>query len=126
MPDSIRPVAALLQSLDALYRNQRQIVLGDYLLVDMAVVSSAACGQGLYRKLRTFVHQHGCNAGFKWVVGELSSAATQRVCVADFGHKICAEIDYRSFEYSGQRPFSTISDPRSILLVEGELEPPGV
>jgi len=88
----------------------------------MAVVSSSYRHRGVYRRLREVVHCVGHNAGFKRVVGELSSAATQRVCVAEFGHTVCAEIHYDAFEFSGRRPFCLIRDPCSIQLVEGELK----
>ena len=122
MPECVKPVSALLQRLDTLYRQQRQITPGDTLLVDMAVVGKGVRGRGLYRKLREVVHHHGYSAGFRRVAGELSSAATQHVCVTEFGHKVCVEIDYEAFEFSGHRPFSVIRDPRSIQLVEGELK----
>lgn len=121
MPECMKPVSALLQKLDSLYREGRCIEPGDYLLVDMVAVSSEVRNRGIYRTLRQAVHQIGYDAGFKWVVGELSSAATQRVCRSEFGHTVRVEINYQNFEFCGRRPFALIGDPDSIQLVEGKL-----
>lgn len=120
-PESVKPINALLQQLDKSYRETRRIIPGQFILVDMAIVSPGARGRSIYQKLREAAHLVARNAGYKWAVGELSSAATQRVCVNKFGHKVCAEIEYSSFEYSGRRPFSTIQAPPSIQLVEADL-----
>jgi len=120
-PDSLKPINALLRSLDHHYRETRRAVAGQCMLVDMAVVSPDASGRGIYQSLREAAHVVGKNAGFKRVVGELSSAATQHVCVNKLGHRVCAEIEYASFEYAGRRPFAAIQEPRSIQLVEAEL-----
>jgi len=91
------------------------------MLVDMAVVSSMARGQGIYRKLRESAHLIGREAGFSRVIGELSSAATQQLCINRLKHKVCAEIVYSTYEYKNQKPFASIKEPKSIVLVEGDL-----
>jgi len=121
VPDKLKPVNAILDSLDEIYRKNRQLRAGQCMLVDMAVVTHAERGQGIYRKLREAAHRVGKDAGFSLVVGELSSAATQRLCVNRFKHKVCAEIEYSEFAYNGDTPFASINIPNSILLVEGEL-----
>lgn len=121
VPSSLKPINALLQQLDDQYRRTLEIVPGQHMLIDMAVVKPSAGGQGIYRSLREAAHQLGRESGFKYVVGELSSAATQHLCTQRLGHKVCAEIAYASFDYQGQRPFATIKEPPSIMLVEGEL-----
>jgi len=120
-PDRLKPVNALLSSLDDMYRKHRQLPVGQYMLVDMAVVSPNARRRGIYSMLRETAHRIGREAGFSRVVGELSSAATQQLCVNRFKHKVCAEIEYSSFKYKGQYPFSAIKKPKSIVLVEGKL-----
>nr|MBX2838286.1 hypothetical protein [Gammaproteobacteria bacterium] len=61
-------------------------------------------------------------AGFRSVVGELSSSATQHLCINKFGHTVQAEIAYESFMYEGENPFSKIKEPPSIILAEGDLK----
>jgi len=121
VPNRLKPVNALLKSLDNLYRKNRQIQKGQFMLVDMAAVSPIARGQGIYTKLRKAAHCVGREAGFSVVVGELSSAVAQQLCINKLNHKVCAEIMYSTFEYKGQRPFATIKSPKSIVLVEGRL-----
>ena len=121
VPAKLKPLAALLEELDRSYRKQRPMILGQSMFVDMAVVSPDATGRGIYRGLRETAHRIGRDVGFKRVIGKLSSAATQHVCVSRFGHRVCAEIEYASFLYRGQKPFAKICDPVSIQLVEGEL-----
>jgi len=121
VPDKLKPVNALLNRLDEMYRNNRQLETGQCMLVDMAVVIENARGQGIYRKLRESAHQIGRKAGYTLVVGELSSTATQQLCVSRFNHKVCAEIEYSSYKYKEHYPFSTIETPRSIILAEGNL-----
>jgi len=121
IPDSLKPVNALLSSLEETYRKNRQPHPGQYMLVDMAVVTPTARGQGIYRKLREAVHRVGREAGYSYVVGELSSTATQQLCINRFNHKVCAEIEFSSFKYQDQKPFSTITSPKCIVLVEGKL-----
>jgi len=121
VPKKLKPVNAILANLDNLYRKNQRLQAGDCMLVDMAVVTPDARKLGIYSELRKAAHRLGREAGFTRVVGELSSAATQRLCVDRLNHKVCAEIEYASFEYEGQTPFSSISTPKSILLTEGAL-----
>lgn len=122
IPDTLKPINALLQDLDNIYRGTQRVTAGQCLLVDMAIVSPLARGLSVYSRMREAIHMVGRAVGFTKVVGELSSAATQHVCINKFGHRVCAEIEYASFEYSGRRPFAKIKEPLSIQLVEGELK----
>ncbi len=117
----MQPLLALLAELDRTYRNHRQIVADQILLVDMAVVSPVASGLGLYRRLRETVHDHGRRCGFERVVGELSSAATQHVCIDVFNHQVIGRVNFATFVHDGQRPFSALIDPPDVVLVEGKL-----
>jgi len=122
-PDSMKPINAILNDLDSIYRKKRpQLQYGQCMLVDIAAVSPASRGKGIYRLLRETAHQLGREKGFNYVVGELSSMATQRLCVDRFKHEIIAEIEYSTYEFMSRLPFSEIRTPQSILLVEGELE----
>lgn len=121
VPPELHAVNALLRKLENIYRLNRQLVPGKYMLIDMAIVKPTVRGSGVYRKLRESAHQVGREAGFSLVVGELSSSATQHLCINRFGHKVCAEIEYASFQYMDETPFAKIKDPKSIVFVEGEL-----
>lgn len=122
VPDKFKPMNALLSELESVYRKQRVIVPGAFLLVDIAVVSSSARGGGIYTRMRETVQLRGKDRGYRYVIGELSSAATQYLCREKMGHRLIAEINYRSFQYQGTFPFAAIEDPPSIQLLEGSLE----
>lgn len=117
----MKPLMVLLEQLDRAYREHRSLVPGQTMLIDMAVVSPGATGQGIYRRMREAAHEHARLRGFAYVAGELSSAATQHVCVNLFQHQVVARIRFADFLYNGEYPFATLLDPPDILLVEGEL-----
>lgn len=121
LPDKFRPITALINELEEKYAQLREIKSGQIILVDLAIVSDAARGLGIYSKLRRSAHDVGRKRGFEYVIGELSSAATQHLCVAKLGHSIVADIGYADFEFEGSHPFEGIQDPPSIQLVEAKL-----
>ena len=120
-PESVKPIKALLDALEAPYFERRNVTEGTTLLVDIAVVSPTARRHGLYTKLRNAVHIQGSKLGYSKVIGELSSAATQHLCINKLGHSIISEIELNTFLFKNQYPFKTIETPRTIQLVEGNI-----
>ena len=115
------PVAALTQSLTQTYLATRSPARGEALLVDMAAVHPDAQGLGVYPALRAALHDAARQKGWRYVVGELSSPATQAVVLGKMGHTKMAEIAFKDFEWNGTRPFAAITSPPSIILAEGRL-----
>lgn len=120
LPKKQKPIAALLQALELQYL-QCNDYSTDSLLVDLAVVAKNQRGCGIYQQLRTAFHEAAALAGYNTVYGELSSAATQHVCVSKLGHQVVAEIHYADFQYDGRKPFASIEDPCSIQLVAASI-----
>jgi len=120
-PEFAKIINALLSSLTSCYRKKREITSGSTVFVDIAVVSSEVRGQGIYTALRERVHGWARAHNYTHIIGELSSATTQYVCIEKMGHKVICEIPYKSFEYNGTFPFASIEEPKSIQLVEGIL-----
>lgn len=116
LPNKHKPIAALLQNLEQQYLQQNKIQK-NCLLVDLAVVKKSHRGCGVYRKLREELHALAASCHYKTVYGELSSSATQHVCVTNMQHEVVAEINYSDFQYGNDTPFSDIESPRSIQLV---------
>ena len=87
----------------------------------MGAVSSAARGQGIYQRMRATAHEVARDKGYKRVLGELSSAATQHVVLNQLGHRKMVEILFSEFRYSETLPFASIENPPSIILSEGTL-----
>ena len=123
LPSKRRSIALLLQALEEKYfRTHPNNETNDRLiLIDLAVVSRAHSGLGIYQELRQTMHVNAKEAGYQSIVGELSSAATQRVCVEKFGHRVMAEIDFKSYSEGPRQPFISIAEPPTIQLVVGEL-----
>ncbi|MGB0507460.1 MAG: hypothetical protein ACPGGK_14805 [Pikeienuella sp.] len=120
-PDRFAPLAALTGELCRQYQQVRNIGPGEAALVDMGAVSSRAGGKGVYQKLRDAAQDRARQRGFRRIVGELSSAATQHVVLNRLGHEKLAEVRFADFEFGGAKPFAGIGEPESIILAEGLL-----
>lgn len=115
------PIGALGKRLEEEYLNQRDATAGDVLLVDMAAVDPAYGGQGLYLRMREAMSTHARQHGFGYVIGELSSPATQKVVIEKLGHNPCAAVVLADFEHEGKHPFAAITSPKAIILAEDVL-----
>ena len=121
-PRSIQPIKAILVELEKVCLPLLSQPLENTVLVDIAMVAPAVSGQGIYSGLRKALHQQAAARGFAGVVGELSSKATQVVCVQKLGHRLVGQVDYQSFEFNGAYPFAKIKNTDSIQLVEHVLQ----
>lgn len=120
------PFAALTAITSALCRDylaQNPRDPGDAILVDIGAVSPAARGLGIYKAMRNETHRLAKSKGYRFAMGELSSAATQRVVLDMMGHRKVGEILFETFEWNGVRPFKAIQDPPRLILSEGTLSP---
>lgn len=115
------PLAALTSELVTQYLSKRPLGSDDAVLVDMAAVKQSAAGLGAYRAMRTFVAPVARDLGFRYILGELSSAATQHVVLNQMGHRNMAEVEFASFKFEQSRPFSSITRPTKIIMSEGSL-----
>ena len=120
-PSSLAPLAALVAALRRSYERRGAPAPGEAILVDMAAVAEGARGRGVYRRMRAAAEARAASRGFRRVVGEASSAATQHVLLERLGHRRRAEIAYRGFAFGGGHPFASIARPPSIVLAEGDL-----
>ena len=114
-------ISALFEELEAIYMQARQLAPGDALLVDMAAVPLAHNGKGIYQALRTEISIRAKSLGYKYIIGELTSSATQKVVLEKMGHRKCAEIAFAGFTLNGTRPFASITDPQTVILAEETL-----
>lgn len=121
-PSGPYPALAALQAhLMHAYRQRRDLSPGVAALVDMGAVADAACGRGLYTRMRLALHDLARRHGYRYVVGELSSTATQHVVLTVLGHRPVARIAFDTFTLNGTRPFRSIIDPPAIILAEGDV-----
>lgn len=117
-PEPFAAISALGAELRASYPKPAP---GSALLVDMAAVTTGASGRGLYRAMRADAQDRARGQGFQKVVGELSSARTQRHLVGSLGHKVLGQVWFDRFVHDGRRPFAAITEPPSLQLVEFNL-----
>ena len=115
------PITKLSQKLDEIYFAQRQITVGDAVLVDMAAVSQHHGGLDIYKDMRLKAHAMAAQKGFKFVIGQLSSQRTQKIILSELGHRNCGEIAFTQFTCDGRRPFASIKNPKSIIISEQRL-----
>ncbi|MEK9855908.1 MAG: hypothetical protein VW495_13975 [Rhodobiaceae bacterium] len=114
-------ISALFEELEAIYMQARHLAAGDALLVDMAAVTSVHAGKGIYQALRKEISNRAKSLGYKYIIGELTSSATQKVVLEKMGHRKCAEIAFAEFTLQGTRPFASITDPKTVILAEETL-----
>jgi hypothetical protein len=100
------PITKLSQKLDEIYLTQRQINLGDAVLVDMAAVSQHHGGSNIYKDMRLKAHSIATQKGFKFVIGQLSSPKTQEIILSELGNRNCGEIVFSEFTCDGRHPFA--------------------
>lgn len=115
------PVTALFETLEAAYLQERELQPGQAVLVDMAAVASSCTGRGIYQALRRAISAQARSAGYHYTIGELTTAATQKVVLEKLGHRARAEITPAAFIYERKHPFASVTDPARILLTEEAL-----
>ncbi len=115
------PLSALTSELVQRYQSIRDLKPGEAALVDMGAVASGSGGKGIYKAMRRKADRIAHDHGFRFILGELSSSATQRVVLDQMGHQNMAEVRFVDFEHQGTRPFSSITDPACIVMSEGSL-----
>ena len=120
LPIKQKTVSALLQELEELYLGEN-VNTEKSLLVDIAVVHKQFSNRGIYQQLRHRLQELAVSNGFNNIFGELSSAATQHVCINKLHQQTVAEIFYKDFDFAGSRPFEDILEPPSIKLVVASL-----
>ena len=122
VPDGpLGAIAALSQQAAQRYAELRPFQSGEVMLVDMAAVAKPFGGQGIYLALRNAAQCRARKLGFRRVVGELSSPASQHVVLNRLGHEKVLELPLRTFRFRDGFPFAAINEPQCLILSEGRL-----
>jgi ribosomal protein S18 acetylase RimI-like enzyme len=111
------PIGALLDGLDARYRESRRIVPGAYLHLFMIGVSPAFSGRGIAQSLINTCLANGRRRGFTVAVTEATGSVSQRV-FAKSGFRGLFSTSYKDFLFDGQRVFSSIVEHDGCVLME--------
>ena len=83
----LSPISAITSELRNNYKNKRIFQPQEAILFDMAAVLKNSQNRGIYQKMRSTAQNFAKNSGFKFVIGELSSGATQSVVLKKLKHK---------------------------------------
>ena len=121
VPEKFAPLSALSNALCGSFIKERAPGPRDIAYLDMAAITPAYLGQGIYQNMRTFAHTNAKELGFKSVLGELSSSITQHFVLNKMGHTKEAEVWFEQFAYNSTKPFQSIKEPKSIILAQGQL-----
>lgn len=116
LPNKRRSIALLLQTLEARFLQDNPHIK-NAVMIDIAVVNEVAGGRGIYQAMRKEFQRMATANGYEYVIGSLSSTVTQHVCVDKLGHRVMSEIRFAELNDHELRPFSAITNPRSIQLV---------
>ena len=87
----------------------------------MAAVLPAHAGKGIYQALRTEISIRAKSLGYKYIIGELTSTATQKVVLEKMGQRKSAKIAFAEFTLNGRLPFATITDQKTVILAKETL-----
>ncbi len=115
------PLGALLDALGDAYRREGDFGPGEVVLVDIGAVAASHAGRGLYRAMRLTTQDRARERGFRRVVGELTSSATQHVVLGMPGQRQVAAIRFAEFCHDGAYPFAGITEPEAVVVAEGVL-----
>lgn len=120
-----RPIAALLEKLDAGYREGRSMRPGEYLHLAMLGVSPAAEGRSVGQSLVELCLENGARRGFRTAVTEATGRASQHVC-RKHGFVERITCPYRSFRFEGRPVFAGIRDHHGAVLMDRSLPAGGL
>lgn len=119
--ERFHPIAALLEELDARYREGRSMRPGEYLHLAMLGVSPAAAGRKVGQELMELCLENGARRGFRTAVTEATGTVSQHVC-RKHGFVERLTCRYRSFRFEGRPVFASIRDHHGTMLMDRPLQ----
>lgn len=114
------PIGALLEELDDCYRATHIIEPGTHLHLFMLAVNPNAEARGVARGLVRAALAWGRERGYRVALTEATGSASQHI-FRKLGFQARHLAFYRSFEFAGQRVFSSIQEPEGTVLMTLEL-----
>ena len=87
----------------------------------MVAVSKIYRETGIYRKLRLEINKVALMHNYKYVVGELSSALTQKFLLERWGIRLLLKLNIKYFSTAEIYRLSLIREPTSIVLCEHKI-----
>ena len=115
------PIGAILGELEERYKADRTIHTGEYMNLLMIGVADGYKGRKIAQTLIKLCLENGIKRGYKLAVTKVTGPISQHVLRDKFGFIERFEIRYKEFTYQNQRPFVSIEDPPSIILMDKAL-----
>jgi GNAT superfamily N-acetyltransferase len=122
--ERFRPIAALLEELDASYRVGRSMRPGEYLRLAMLGVSPAAAGRRVGQRLVELCLENGARRGFRTAVTEATGRVSQHIC-RKHGFVERITCPYGSFRFEGRPVFASIAEHHGAVLMDRHLQAGG-
>lgn len=114
------PIAALLEELDDQYRRIHRIDPGKVLHLFMLAVAPEFGGKGIARTLVRVTLNNGRRNGYDRAVTEATGNVSQHI-FRSLGFVDRFRILYKEFDHGGRRPFESITEHQSVVLLERHL-----
>jgi ribosomal protein S18 acetylase RimI-like enzyme len=115
-----RPILALLDTLDAQYRDGKNIAPGEHLHLFMLAVDARHAGRGIAQGLVETCLANGRKKGYRHALTEATGAVSQRV-FRKLGFEERYRVSYQDYRHDGEAVFASISGHPGAALMERTL-----
>jgi hypothetical protein len=115
--EKFEPVLALLDELDAQYKQGRSLRMGEYLHLFMGAVMHRHTGKKVAQTLIQACLENGIRKGYKTAVTEATGVISQHIC-RKCGFVDRLAIPYKTFTYQGKRVFASIEGDTGAILMD--------
>jgi hypothetical protein len=112
------PINAILNRLDQQYVRTRTIRQGEYLHLNLLAVAQQYTGRAVAQNVVRLCLENGLQKGYRTAVTEATSLVSQHIFRAAHGFVARHEIPYQTFRYQGRRPFASIKEHPSVILMD--------
>lgn len=106
--EKFNPILALLDGLDAQYKQGKRIDVNEYLHHEFLAVSQQHRGKNIAHNLVTVAIENAINKGYRMAVATANNPISQHIH-RKFGFQDCVEISYETFTYEGQKVFASLA-----------------
>ena len=117
LSNKLEPIIELLESLEAQYKQGRQIQAGEYLYIHMLAVSPKYQRKKIAQNSIEVCLNNGIEKGFIYAFTEAANSVSQHV-FGKLGFIPRHEISYQQFTYQGQKVFASIKADTGTILMD--------
>ena len=115
------PINAILNTLDRQYTRMKTIRRGQYLHLNLLAVAQQHTGRAVAQNVVRLCLENGRQKGYRIAVTEATGLASQYIFRETHGFVARYEIPYQTFRYQGRRPFASIKEHPSVILMDKSL-----